>query len=177
MVGKSHLHATLYPFHGRIGSMKKYILFLIILSALFYSSGQTYEQQSIIPDLKQWLPGEPFKNILANLQIPYWGRSISIEERGYYHFIEFLIRKGAHIVSFGALAIGAFIITKRFILSFVITVLIAALDEYHQSITGGRTPTIQDVNLDAFGAFLALLTIYIINYFSLRRKSRLNKSA
>lgn len=153
--------------------MKKYIWFLLILIALFYSSGQTYEQQSLIPNLKQWLPGEPFKNILANLQIPYWGRTISIEERGYYHFIEFLIRKGAHIVSFGALAIGAFIITKRFILSFVITVIIATLDEYHQSLTGGRTPSIQDVCLDAFGAFLALVIIYLIKYFHSRKKSRL----
>ena len=155
--------------------MKKYILFMLILVALFYSSGQTYEQQSLIPDLKQWLPGEPFKNLLANLQVPYWGRTISIEERGYYYFIEFLIRKGAHIVSFGALAIGAFIITKRFILSFVITVGIAAIDEYHQSLTGGRTPTIQDVYLDAFGAFLALFIIYLIKYFHSRKKSRLFK--
>ena len=148
---------------------------MIILVALFYSSGQTYEQQSLIPDLKQWLPGEPFKNLLANLQVPYWGRTISIEERGYYHFIEFLIRKGTHIVSFGALAIGAFIITKRFFLSFVITVGIAVLDEYHQSLTGGRTPTIQDVYLDAFGAFLALFIIYLIKYFHSHKKSRLFK--
>ena len=148
---------------------------MIILVALFYSSGQTYEQQSLIPDLKQWLPGEPFKNLLANLQVPYWGRTISIEERGYYHFIEFLIRKGTHIVSFGALAIGAFIITKRFFLSFVITVGIAVLDEYHQSLTGGRTPTIQDVYLDVFSAFLALFIIYLIKYFHSHKKSRLFK--
>lgn len=147
--------------------MKKYILFILIVVGLFYSSGQTYEEQSLIPNLKQWLPGEPFKAWLSQLQIPYWGRIISVEERGYYYFIEFLIRKGAHIVTFGALAIAVFIMTKRYVFSFVIVVVLAIVDEYHQSLTGGRTPTIQDVYLDAFGAFMSLLTIYFF---------RINKS-
>ena len=43
--------------------MKKYILFILILSVLFYSSSKTYEQQSIIPKLMIWLPGEPFKGV------------------------------------------------------------------------------------------------------------------
>jgi len=143
--------------------MKKYLWFLLILIILFISSGQTYEQQSLIPTLKQWFPGEPFKSLLSTLQIPYWGRIISVEERGYYYFLEFLIRKGAHIVTFGALAIAAFIMTKRYILSFILTIALACIDEFHQSLTGGRTPTIQDVYLDTFGAFLALLFIFIWN--------------
>jgi hypothetical protein len=155
--------------------MKKYILFMLILIALFYSSGQTYEQQSLIPDLKQWLPREPLKNLLAYLQIPYWGKTISIEERGYYHFIEFLIRKGAHIVTYGALAISVFLFTKRYLMSFIITIGIAVIDEFNQSFTRGRTSTIQDVLLDAFGAFLALLIIYLIKNIHLHKKSRLFK--
>jgi VanZ family protein len=143
--------------------MKKYFWFLLILILLFISSGQTYEQQSLIPTLKQWLPGEPLKDLLSTLQISYWGRTISVEERGYYYFLEFLIRKGAHILTFGALAIAAFIMTKRYLFSFILTIGLAAIDEFHQSLTGGRTPTIQDVYLDTFGAFLALLFIFIIN--------------
>ena len=155
--------------------MKKYILFILILIAIFYSSGQTYEEQSLIPDLKRWLPEKPFTDVLAYLQIPYWGQLVSIEERGYYQFIEFLIRKSAHIVTFGVIAVSIFIITKRYLLSFIITIGIAAIDEYHQSLTGGRTPSIQDVFLDTFGAFLALLIIYLIKYFQLHKKSRLFK--
>ena len=143
--------------------MKKYFWFILILITLFVSSGQTYEQQTLIPTLKQWLPGEPFKNILAHLKIPYWGIIVSVEERGYYTFIEFLIRKGAHIVTFGALAIAAFIMTRRYLVSFLLTIGIAIIDEFHQSLTGGRTPTIHDVFLDTFGAFLALLFIFIWN--------------
>jgi len=155
--------------------MKKYILFILILIAIFYSSGQTYEEQSLIPDLKRWLPEKPFNDVLAYLQVPYWGQVVSIEERGYYQFIEFLIRKSAHIVTFGVVAVSIFIITKRYLLSFIITIGIAAIDEYHQSLTGGRTPSIQDVFLDTFGAFLALLLIYLIKYFQLHKKSRLFK--
>ena len=88
--------------------MKKYILFILILIAIFYSSGQTYEEQSLIPDLKRWLPEKPFTDVLAYLQIPYWGQLVSIEERGYYQFIEFLIRKSAHIVTFGVIAVSIF---------------------------------------------------------------------
>lgn len=159
--------------------MKKYFWFLLILVLIFISSGQTYEQQSLIPNLRQWFPGEPFKGWLSTLQIQYWGRTISVEERGYYYFLEFLIRKGAHIVIFGALAIAAYIMTKRYILSFFLTVGLAIIDEFHQSLTGGRTSTIQDVYLDTFGAFTALLFVYMIkgiyHRLSVRRESRTSK--
>lgn len=150
--------------------MKKYFWFLLILIILFVSSGQTYEQQSLIPTLKQWLPGEPFKNLLALLQIPYWGIIVSVEERGYYYFIEFLIRKSAHIITFGALAAATLIMTRRYLVSFYITIGIAVIDEFHQSLTGGRTPTIQDVFLDTCGAFLVLLFINMWN--KIRHKSK-----
>ncbi|MFC6037985.1 VanZ family protein [Paenisporosarcina macmurdoensis] len=141
--------------------MKKYILFILILLVLFYSSAQTYEEQSMIPDLMMWLPGEPFKGFLSLFQIPYWGTIVSVEERGYHAFIEFLLRKGAHIAIFGALAFAAYIMFRRIRIAFILTVVLAIADEYHQSLTGGRTPTIHDVMLDSFGAALALTMIWI----------------
>lgn len=159
--------------HVKIETMKKYILFILIVSALFYSSGQTYEEQSLIPTLEHWLPNKPFNNFLSMFQIPYWGGIVSIDERGYYLFIEFLIRKGAHVFTFGALAISTFIMTKRYFLSLFITLVIAVIDEFHQSFTGGRTPTFQDVLLDAHGAIFALLTIFVLKYVHSHKKSRL----
>jgi len=41
------------------------------------------------------------------------------------------------------------------------TVLIAALDEWHQSFVPGRSPLIQDVWLDSLAAFLFLIGIVI----------------
>ena len=141
--------------------MKKYILFILILLVLFYSSAQTYEEQSLIPDLMRWLPGEPFRGFLSLFQIPYWGTTVSVEERGYHAFIEFLLRKGAHIATFGALAFAAYIMFRRIRIAFILTVVLAIADEYHQSLTGGRTPTIHDVMLDSFGAAIALAMIWI----------------
>lgn len=152
--------------------MKKYIPFLLILLTLFYSSEQTYKEQSVVPDLERWLPNEPFKDNLSQLQVPYWGNTISIEERGYHEFIEFLLRKGAHIVTFGALALAAYIMVRNLGLAFFITIIVAIADEYHQSLTGGRTPTIQDVYLDTFGAFLALL--FIFGYKKIRKNESLS---
>ncbi|MDN4608017.1 VanZ family protein [Sporosarcina highlanderae] len=149
--------------------MKKIVAFLIIVGILFISSGQTYEQQSLIPTLKTWLPNQPMYSLLDKLQIPYWGRIISIEERGYYHFVEFLLRKSAHFLIFGCLSIVIYwMLSKRvrrmprFFLSLIFTAIVAALDEYHQSLTGGRTPTMQDVFLDVSGAFTFLILAQII---------------
>lgn len=143
--------------------MKKYYLFILIVVILFISSSQTAEQQSLLFTLKEWFPNEPFKSLLSKLSIPYWGTIVSIEERGYYPFIEFLIRKATHVITFGILAGAAYIMTKRYVSAFIITLLVAIFDEYHQSLTAGRTATIQDVLLDAFGALLAIILIFLIN--------------
>jgi len=150
--------------------MKKYIFFILIVLALFYSSGQTYEEQSLIPDLQHYLPNEPLKGMLSMFQIPYWGITVSVEERGYHAFIEFLLRKGAHVFIFGALAAAIYYAIRKFTLAFVITVALAFIDEFHQSLTGGRTPTIHDVMLDSFGAMVALFLIFLIKKFKSRKK-------
>jgi VanZ family protein len=43
--------------------------------------------------------------------------------------------------------------------------VLAIADEYHQSLTGGRTPTIHDVMLDSFGAALVLTMIWIFKKY------------
>lgn len=150
--------------------MKKYLFFILILLVLFYSSGQTYEEQSLIPDLKRYLPNEPLKGILSIFQIPYWGITVSVEERGYHAFIEFLLRKGAHVFIFGALAAAVYYAIRKFTLALIITVALAFIDEFHQSLTGGRTPTIHDVMLDSFGAAVALLFIFLVKKIRSRKK-------
>ncbi len=124
----------------------------------------------------KWLPGEPLKGFLSMFQIPYWGTTVSVEERGYHAFIEFLLRKGAHVVTFGALAIAAYIMVRRIGIAFILTVILAIADEYHQSLTGGRTPTVQDVMLDSFGAAMALLIVVIVKAFLKRKADTKNPS-
>lgn len=159
--------------------MRKFLFLVAIIAVLFVSSSQTYEQQSIVPTLQTLLPDKPMENQLAKLQIPYWGKTISVEERGYYYFVEFLLRKSAHFFIFGLLALAVYYVLPKFrlrtITAFIITVGFAMADEYHQSLTGGRTATIQDVILDASGAFTFLLIFRLIYsaVMSLKRRRKL----
>ena len=45
------------------------------------------------------------------------------------------------------------------VLSFVITVIYAALDEFHQSFIPGREPKIRDVVIDSIGSISAILCL------------------
>ncbi|WP_025785869.1 VanZ family protein [Sporosarcina sp. D27] len=157
--------------------MKKLVVVVLligIIAGLFISSSQTYEQQTIVPKLQQLLPNQPLEQPLSKLQIPYWGKTISVDERGYYYFIEFLVRKSAHFFTFGALAaVFYWLLPKmrfRFFMAALLTFLAASADEFHQSITGGRTATWQDVMLDMSGALVFLIIIQLFKLF--RSKSR-----
>jgi VanZ family protein len=158
--------------------MKKIIALVVLLSILFISSGQTYEQQSIVPDLEEWLSEKPLESVLSKLEIPYWGIKVSIEERGYYYFIEFLIRKSAHFFIFGFIAISIYSVLPNIkyhmLTTTFITLLVAILDEYHQFLTGGRTPSSQDVILDMLGAVTTLLVFRFIGIFTRKRTKKIH---
>ncbi|WP_346729185.1 VanZ family protein [Lederbergia citrea] len=155
----------------------KVIMLLIVAGLIYAFSSQTYEQQSLVPMMWKVIPGEPFKGILSKLEINYWGQVISVETKGYYYFLEFLIRKFAHMFLFGCLAVALFSVImlakpKRVWpvvwISLIATGLYASFDELHQLYTGGRTPLVADVFLDLTGAAIALLIFVPI--YMIRRK-------
>ena len=157
--------------------MKKLLALLILISTLIglaISSSQTYEQQSLVSTLQELLPNEPGKNTLSTLEFTYWDRTISIEARGYYHFVEFLIRKAAHFLTFGFLALVIYWVLPnrkgRLALAALFTFLLACADELHQYFTGGRTATMQDVYLDMTGAIVFLLVLTCARLINLLRK-------
>lgn len=146
--------------------MKKWLIFIICLVILIISSSLTYEQQSILPELEDLLSNKPFEEQLAVLKIPYWGTIVSIEERGYFPFVEFLIRKLTHFIGFGCIALGLYFAwgKRRFaaIIAIIGTTLIAMLDEFRQSFTPGRTMSGQDVLVDTAGAIVFVGAVVII---------------
>lgn len=156
------------------------VIALIMMGILFYSSSQTYEQQSTIPLLEKLLKNEPFKKSLSNVSFMYGGSPVSIEESGYFKFVEFFIRKGAHFGTYfilgGSLFLGINPRVKHLGISFMYAWLgatgYAALDEFHQMLTGGRTPLFQDVMLDSSGAMLASLILVGYYLWLNRRKKR-----
>ncbi|MGX7350419.1 hypothetical protein RU97_GL001404 [Enterococcus canis] len=143
---------------------------LVIMLILFISSSQTYEQQSQVSLLEKLLQNEPFKDSLKGISFEYGGSPVSIAASGYFKFVEFFIRKGAHFLIYfilgGSFYLALFPRLKTFWLtamySWLAAVGYAGLDEFHQMLTGGRTPLFQDVMLDGFGAMTAILLIMLV---------------
>ena len=146
--------------------MKKWLVLLAFLVILAISSSMTYEQQTLIPALEDVLANKPFEKQLSVLHIPYWDTVVSIEERGYFKFVEFLIRKLTHFVGFGCIGLGIYYgWGKRRYAAFMAiggTALIAAIDEFRQSFTPGRTMSVQDVLVDTAGAILFVGVVVLV---------------
>ncbi|KGR79617.1 VanZ family protein [Ureibacillus manganicus] len=163
--------------------MKKYILLLVIgLITLVTFSNTTYEQQTLIPSFKTILADQPFYNFLSGIELNYWGNTISIETRGYYHFVEFLIRKGFHFVGYGLLASIFYLVYRKFKLKFAViyaivtTFILACLDEYHQTFLSGRTGVFQDVIIDTAGAITFVVICKFLIFIRYLLKDRKTKT-
>lgn len=145
------------------------LITLLMMVILFFSSSQTYEEQSSVSFLKQVLASEPFKKQLSGISFSYGGSEVSIEASGYIKFVEFFIRKAAHFFTYFILAGSLYLGLKprctpfwlAGIVSWMSATGYAATDEFHQMLTGGRTPLFQDVMLDSIGGLTACVLIFI----------------
>ena len=152
---------------------------VLMMVLLFISSSQTYEQQSSVSFLSKWLKNEPFKASLSGISFSYAGSIISIETSGYIKFIEFFVRKGSHFFSYfimgGSLFLGIYPKIKNTVLAFFLAWFsatgYAAMDEYHQMLTGGRSPLFEDVALDSSGALTACI-IAVISFLWVSNKKK-----
>ncbi|CAM5182680.1 VanZ like protein OS=Ureibacillus acetophenoni OX=614649 GN=SAMN05877842_10449 PE=4 SV=1 [Ureibacillus acetophenoni] len=149
--------------------MKKYLLLLAVgLLILFVFSNTTYEQQTLVPSLRTILADQPYYDLLSKIELSYWGKTISVETRGYFYFIEFLIRKSFHFIGFGLLASLFYIVYRKFKLKLAViyallsTFTLACLDEYRQTFLAGRTGAFQDVLIDTAGAITFIVIIKIL---------------
>ena len=83
----------------------------------------------------------------------------------------FPIRKLAHMSEFGILAILNYwacsyypkVKKKLYVVAFGLTVLYAATDEFHQLFIADRSGNLIDVGVDATGALLALVGMWLIS--------------
>ncbi len=147
-----------------------FIFAFAIMALLFISSSQTYEQQTSVPFLEKTFKAQPFEQFLSRFSVQYAGEVMSVKTSGYYKFVEFFIRKGAHFFCYfllgGSWFLGVYPKLKNVGISLVISWLAAtgyaALDEFHQMFTGGRTPLFQDVVLDSAGALTACMLCVIV---------------
>ncbi|WP_341322923.1 VanZ family protein [Solibacillus sp. FSL H8-0523] len=153
--------------------MKKSIFFVIIsLLLVAVLSNMSYEQQTLIPTLRELLQEKPLENWLSQFEFHYWGSTITVETRGYYYVIEFLIRKATHFFGYGILAVIFYFFYRKLswrlptVLAFLSIVIIASLDEFRQSTIPGRSGIVDDVILDACGAFTLLVCVKLFCWSS-----------
>lgn len=81
---------------------------------------------------------------------------------------DFIVKKTAHFIEYAILSflyIRAFLASevsrkKSFLLAFLISLVYAISDEYHQSFIPGREPRVRDVIIDSMGAIFAIYIVY-----------------
>lgn len=78
-------------------------------------------------------------------------------------FLDFILRKSAHIIEFFVLflfAVNSFdnkSSKKNLFLAALFSLIYAFSDEYHQSFVKGRGPSIRDVGIDSIGIALGVI--------------------
>ena len=154
--------------------MRNYLYWLLPImwmGVIFYASSTPYEKQNIKPLLSETIDLSFLKPFLGWISFTYHHSVVSVETHGVEGFIEFFIRKGAHVGVFFVLLCLFFIAFKKtasmsnrttLFTSFFLTAAYAILDEIHQGFTPDRTPYFGDVLLDSLGGFLAVLCLLFL---------------
>ncbi|WP_096202383.1 VanZ family protein [Bacillus sp. FJAT-45350] len=152
--------------------MKLKIIFFSILAGwvafIVYLSSQPYHQQDLRPLIKENVNLEFVETHFSSVTFTYAGSEVSVERMGEARYIEFFIRKGAHLFVFFVLGsliysfLRALKVERLVLWSFLFIVLFAISDELHQAITPHRTPLVEDVLLDVIGGTLGILIVRFI---------------
>ncbi|APH18391.1 VanZ family protein [Clostridium botulinum] len=93
-----------------------------------------------------------------------------------YNFLNFLIRKAAHITEYFILFMLLYYAFKKTfyknlkIKAAIITILYACTDEFHQLFIPGREGKVRDVLIDSIGVFIGVFLIYTFEFIKEHRK-------
>ena len=121
--------------------------------------------------------------------LPYWVRLFGPISTAHWAEVHHLIRKTGHFVGYGVVSMAFFyswrqtllrmagkhwtLWRRASVLAVLCTLLVAILDEYHQSFLPSRTSSPIDVCIDLCGAITAqLLLLSIIQLFTRRLRFR-----
>ena len=143
----------------------------VIMFILYGSSTMTYETQSVVPTLENLLQNKPFYSLLSKIEFVYADAVVSVQEIGYYSFVEFFIRKGAHFFSFFLMSFFWYLgLRKRvrsnwliILLSIMLCTGYASFDELRQTFNPERSGLMIDVILDTAGAVVGVSIAYFLS--------------
>ncbi|WP_085506211.1 VanZ family protein [Thalassobacillus devorans] len=154
--------------------MKYWIGPVLWMAGIFYSSSQPYQEQDIKPMLSEYIDLSFLNPVLDPVHFTYHHSEVSLEALGTAGLVEFFIRKSAHITVFLVLTLLFYYALKKstrlatsglMLIAWILTVLYAAFDEWHQGQTPNRTPYFGDVLLDTTGATIAVGILFIVSSF------------
>ncbi|TVY10487.1 VanZ family protein [Paenibacillus cremeus] len=149
---------------------------------IFSFSSQSYDQQDLRPWLKDRVPEQVIKEHFSSVKVNYHGSEVSIRKKGVPGFVEFFIRKGAHVFEYALLGLLSARLLWRLLrgrigLTLLCSLLFCAIystsDEVHQIFTPNRTPMATDVLLDSSGAAFGILLLMAYYWFMKRRSHSL----
>lgn len=141
------------------------------MGLIYFSSSQSYDDQTIQPVLSG-VNLDFVYTLFSWVSFTYGDSVVSLETRSPASFVEFFIRKGAHVVVFGVLGILAFRLfnlfcayAKTVCLSMLIVAGYSIFDEFRQSLHPGRSGMIEDVVLNSFGGVIGIsISLLFISY-------------
>ena len=105
--------------------------------------------------IQKWIPAFLMMGII------FWFSAHSAEELPYFDWADTIVKKSGHMVGYGLLAFtywyGLGMDRQKSWLAWLLAVLFALTDEFHQSFVSGRHPSIWDVMIfDNLGALISL---------------------
>ena len=92
----------------------------------------------------------------------YWVSSTPAEDLPQFSWGDLIVKKGGHLIGYALLAyyylygIGRQS-SKTRLIAWILTIVFATSDEYHQTLVSGRYGSIWDVGIDGVGAWLGIL--------------------
>ncbi|UTR16108.1 VanZ family protein [Salipaludibacillus sp. LMS25] len=161
----------------------KFILFYLVpligwMGLIYYSSSQTFEEQTVEPVLLD-VNLSYIHSYFGWVSFYYGDTLVSLETRSPAEFVEFFIRKGAHVVTFAFLGILSYRlfsyflkhVTSSSLLAVIFVAMYSTFDEYRQFLNPGRSGMVEDVILNCVGGVLGItLWINITKWVEKKRK-------
>jgi VanZ family protein len=125
----------------------------------------------IFAGILRWIPA------ILVMAVIFGFSSIPSQEMPSFGFWDLAVKKGAHMLGYGLLALmywnGLHFDRRRVWLALLLTVIYAVTDEFHQSYVPGRHPSWVDaLIIDGGGAAIAL---GLVNYYLVKR-DRINQN-
>ena len=103
--------------------------------------------------LKLWLP------VLIWAGVIFWFSGLAINKPAPFSWVDFIIKKTAHVIEYAIFYWLVWRTNKSFKLSLLVVILFALSDEWHQTFVPNREGTLRDVGFDTIGGLFSLLQI------------------